>query len=142
MAWDGDISHMGQLARNIGRLASVPSRASRRVARELESLIQDEFEHEADPYGNAWQPHADATIERWGEHPILDLSGDMRRSLDVQPMRGAGVSITIDHPAEDHQTGWSGPQGEGPARPILPSGPMPPLWEEAIEAAVRKAVSA
>lgn len=140
MAWNGDISKMGQLARNVGKLASVPARASARVAKDIAALIAEEFQHQADPYGNAWKAHAPATVERWGEHPILDLSGEMRRSVDVRPMSGAGVSVTIDHPSEDHQTGWSGRQGKGPARPILPSGPMPGRWREAINAALNSLV--
>jgi hypothetical protein len=136
---------MGQLAANIRKLAEVPSRASTRIAGEIAWLIDSEFAAQSDPYGNAWEPHADSTVERWGPHPILTLSGDMRGSVDVQPMRGSGVSISIDHPAAPHQTGWSGPQGAGPARPILPSGPMPAKWREAIDGAidaeVRKAVA-
>ncbi len=135
MGWDGDISKMGQLARNLGKLATVPARASKAVAKGIAELIAEEFQHEADPYGNAWRPHAPATVERWGEHPILDLSGSMIRSVDVSPMAGAGVSITIDHPAAPHQTGWSGKQGKGPARPILPNATMPAQWRERIDAA-------
>jgi hypothetical protein len=110
-----------------------PSRASAAVAKNIAAVIEDEFAGEADPYGNAWAPHADATVERWGPHPILHLSGSMHCSVDVRPMAGAGVSVTIDHPAAPHQTGWSGPQGSGPARPILPAGSMPQRWREAIE---------
>ena len=140
MTWSGDISRMGQLAANVGRLAQVPSRASKRAAVEIRALIEEEFDAEADPYGNAWKPHAPATVERWGEHPILRLSGDMRASLHVAPRRGAGVSVSIDHPSEDHQTGWSGPQGAGPARPILPSNRFPARWKEAIEVAVNETI--
>ncbi len=136
MGWSGDISKMGQLARNLGKLATVPARAAKRVAKDIAELIDAEFQHETDPYGNAWKPHAPATVERWGEHKILDLTGSMYRSVDVAPMRGAGVSITIDHPAAPHQSGWSGPQGKGPARPILPGGTMPAQWRERIDAAL------
>lgn len=135
-AWDGDISRIGQLAERIADLARVPSRAAPVVAKRIGDLIEDEFSAEADPYGNAWLPHAESTVQRWGRHPILHLSGDMHRSVDVRPMAGAGVSVTIDHPAAPHQTGWDGPQGSGPARPILPAGTMPARWREAIGAAV------
>lgn len=137
MAWNGDISKMGQLAANVAKLASVPARASKRVAKEIESLIKEEFDHEADPYGNAWKPLADSTVERKGFTTILEDSRAMRDSLSVTPRRGAGVAITIDHPSEDHQTGWNGPQGSGPARPILPSGRMPARWNQAIKESVR-----
>lgn len=138
MTWNGDISHMGKLASRIADLAAVPSRASRRVAREIRELVEEEFREGADPYGNAWLPLADATLAKrtqTSEPPLTD-TGTMRESLDVRPMQGAGVSITIDHPSEDHQTGWSGTQGTGPARPILPAGRMPDLWQEAIDASI------
>ncbi len=136
MVWSGDISRMGQLAQRVADLARVPARASARVAVALAELIEEEFASEADPYGNAWKPHAKSTVERWGPHPILHLSGAMHSSVNVRPMPGAGVSITIDHPAAPHQTGWSGPQGTGPARPVLPGNRMPARWREAIAAEV------
>lgn len=136
MGWSGDISKMGQLAQRVADLATVPSRASRRVATEIAGLIEEEFQAETDPYGNAWRPHAPATIARWGEHPILHLSGAMHGGIRVAPMTGAGISITVPHPGAPHQTGWQGPQGSGPARPILPSGKMPSRWAGAIKAAI------
>jgi hypothetical protein len=134
--WSGDISKMGQLAANIRKLAAVPARAAPRVSKEIAKLVDLEFQAGADPYGNAWKPHAQSTIERWGSHPLLDLSGDMRASVHVSPLAGSGVAITIDHPSEDHQTGWSGSQGSGPARPVLPSGTFPAMWREAIKIVV------
>lgn len=136
MSWDGDISRMGKLADRLADLAGVPSRAAARVSRELDHLIRDEFDAGADPYGTAWKPLASATIERGRVPPPLTDTRAMRDSLAVRPLRGAGVGITIDHPAAPHQTGWRGRQGSGPARPILPNAAMPSLWEEAIEAAV------
>jgi hypothetical protein len=136
VSFTGDLSELGQLAENLGRLARVPSRASAQVADEIRTDIEGEFSSESDPYGEPWEAHAETTVERWGEHNILDLSGEMKRSLDVRPMRGAGVSVTIDHPAGVHQTGWSGPQGEGPARPILPGDDFPEQWAEIVDDAL------
>lgn len=139
MPWDGDISRMGQLADRIADLASVPSRASKRVSQGIEGLLQEEFDAGQDPYGTAWQPLQDETLAKRSqttEPPLTDF-GAMRRSLGVKPMKGAGVSITIDHPAAPHQTGWVGKQGRGPARPILPMrGDLPETWIEAIEGAI------
>jgi hypothetical protein len=54
-------------------------------------------------------------------------------------MRGAGVAITIDHPALPHQTGWSGPVGDGPARPILPQGSkLPEAWVDIIDEEIER----
>jgi hypothetical protein len=61
----------------------------------------------------------------------------------VRPMRGAGVVITIDHPAAPHQTGWSGPISDGPARPILPSrGDLPVSWKRELDKLTRKEIRA
>lgn len=136
--WNGDISKMGQLANRIADLAKVPSRASRRVAVAITRLMYEQFDVGADPYGNTYAPLEESTLAKRSqttEPPLTDF-GNMRRSLEVRPMASAGVSVTIDHPAEDHQTGWSGPVGAGPARPILPYGVMPERWAEAIEAEV------
>lgn len=127
---------MGQLADRIADLASVPSRAAARVSREIEGLIQEQFDVGADPYGTAWAPLADSTVARGRTAPPLTDSGAMRGSLRVAPMAHAGVGVTISHPAAPHQTGWHGRQGSGPARPILPAGVMPARWAEAIEVAV------
>jgi len=142
VTWNGDISHMGQLASTIGRLASVPSRASRAIAVDIGEMLEEQFAAGADPYGDAWDPLEDVTLEKRSqttEPPLTDF-GRMRGSMRVRPMSGAGVAITIDHPAAPHQTGWSGPQGEGPARPILPDRGMPARWREAIAARVDEAV--
>jgi len=39
--------------------------------------MQQHFDTETSPDGEAWAPLADSTIERWGEHPILQLTGAM-----------------------------------------------------------------
>lgn len=141
MGFTGDIDAVGHLADRISDLASVPSRAAGAVSFELEVFIQDEFNEGRDPYGTPWEPLADSTRERGRTDPPLTDSWAMRDSASVRPSRGAGVNMMIDHPAMPHQTGWSGPQGDGPARPILPAGDeLPSEWTEAIESAVETAV--
>lgn len=145
MGWSGDISQIGQLADRMADLANVPSRVAARVSQKLAENIQDEFAAGTDPYGEPWQPLAPATVARGRGAPPLTDTGDMLDSLRVAPLPGAGVSITIAHPAAPHQTGWSGDKSIGPARPILPAGEsFPELWEEiltkAAEDEFRKAV--
>jgi Phage virion morphogenesis family len=135
--WSGDISAMGHLADRLADLAGVPSRAAAKVSRELGHLIEEEFDAGADPYGTAWSPLAQATTDKGRTAPPLTDTRTMRDSVRVRPLPRAGVGITISHPAAPHQTGWNGKQGSGPARPILPArAELPPLWSEAIEAAV------
>jgi hypothetical protein len=140
MTWSGDISKMGKLADRIADLASVPSRVSAVVAPQIEALIQDEFDAGTDPYGAPWKPLAPATIATGRTPPPLTHTRAMRDSARVRPMRGAGVGVTINNPpAAPHQTGWSGPQGSGPARPILPErSELPEGWQDVIEDAARK----
>lgn len=130
------------LADRVADLAEVPSRAAARIASELEDLIQGEFDGGEDPYGQGWESLAQATLDKGRTPPPLTDTRAMRNSLAVRPMQGAGVSITIAHPAAPHQTGWDGTQGSGPSRPILPMRDMPPAWQtvidEAIEAEFRR----
>lgn len=132
MGFRGDIGAMGKLAENLGRLASVPSRAAAGAAENLQDTIQEQFDAQTDPYGASWAPHAASTEKRWGEHPILDLTGDMRGSIDVSPMQGAGISVTIDDPGGFHQAGTA----NMPARPILPENEFPETWDAAIRDAL------
>ena len=138
MTWTGDISKMGQLAKTIGELARVPSRAAPAVAKALTKLVQREFTTGTDPYGNPWKPLAASTIRRrpWRGPPPLTDTRTMRRTLSIRPTQGAGLSMTIAHPAAPHQTGWAGSQGSGPARPIFPMYGLPATWRAAIKAAM------
>ena len=136
----GDLSQMGQLAARLRDLAEVPSRVARRVSAELGALIEDEFDAGADPYGRAWKELAPATLAKGRHDPPLTDTSQMRAGVRVAPLQRAGVAITIPHPGGPHQTGWSGPQGDGPARPILPTGVMPALWREAIQVATEAEV--
>ena len=139
MTWDGDISGMGQLAERVADLAEVPARVAAKVAPEIEGLIGGEFDAGVDPYGAAWEPLAEATLDKGRAPPPLTDTGAMRASVAVRPLAGAGVGVTIDHPAAPHQTGWSGKQGTGPARPILPErSELPPDWQDVISEAVER----
>jgi len=135
MAGSLDLSKLGRLLDTLHKLGSVSSRISRRVSSEIGATMDQQFGNATDPYGRPWKEHVPATVKRWGPHPILQLTQAMRASLDVRPLRPAGVGITIDHPAGPHQTGWSGKNGTGPARPILPSRGMPAKWAAIIRAA-------
>ena len=140
MGFDGDISQMGKLEDRIADLANIPSRASAEASKEIANLIELEFADGSDPYGKEWQPLSEATLEKGREPPPLTDTWDLRSTIDVQPMRGAGISITLEATyAPPHQTGWHGKQGSGPARPILPDrDELPETWQEAIESAIER----
>jgi hypothetical protein len=76
--------------------------------------MQEHFDTESGPDGAAWAPLADSTIERWGDHPILQLTGAMR---DAATSEGAyqidGRDLFIDTSGFPpywvyHETGTSG----------------------------------
>lgn len=138
----GDLSQMGQLAARLRDLANVPSRTSAKISERISELLQQEFDAGADAYGNTWQALAPATVERGRTPPPLTDTHAMRDGVRVAPMAHAGVAITIPHPGGPHQTGWSGPQGSGPARPMLPTNRMPTRWREVVEMAARESVRA
>ena len=143
--WDGDMTAMGRLAEHVGRLTRVPSRAAVPVAEGLFALLYEEFETGTDPYGEPWQELTEYTLAKRSqttEPPLTDY-GEMKDSLSVDALPGAGVAITIgtpDKPAAPHQTGWAGPQGTGPARPILPMAAFPKAWNKVVSDAVGREV--
>jgi hypothetical protein len=136
----GDLGQLDRLAARLGELAEVPSRAARDASASIEELIEEEFDQGADPYEKPWADLAPATLDKGRTPPPLTDSGAMRGTVQVRPLAGAGVGVTIDHPAGVHQTGWSGPRGSGPSRPVLPArGELPEGWIEALERAAEKA---
>lgn len=132
--------NLDQLSARLGDLAEVPSRIASAVSEQLEQAIQDEFDEGTDPYDGVWAPLAPATVAKGRTPPPLTDTAAMRSTLVVRPLSGAGVGITIDHPALPHQAGWDGPLSSGPARPILPArGELPEGWIEIVEREADKA---
>lgn len=139
-AWRGNISALGQLANNIGKLATVPSRAARDASAGIARLIDQQFANGTDPYGKPWKPLAQSTRDRGRFPPPLTDTRDMRDSVAVKPSAGAGITVTIGAPyAGFHQTG--APRANMPARKILPEGPMPKPWQAALAKAVYNLVT-
>jgi len=140
----GDLAKLGRIGSELDSLADVPRVAGELACERIGALIQIEFDAGVDSYGTPWQPLAEATLKRGRHAPPLTDTRQLRDSLLVYPLpAGPGVRVTIgtaEHPAGPHQDGWSGPQGSGPARPMLPTGEMPIAWASAIEDATVDAV--
>lgn len=133
MPWE--LSKLAALAARIRNFGTAPNRAAARAASVVQGLIRQEFIEGTDPYDRPWAPLAPSTVAAGRFHPPLTDTGEMRDSVSVQAV-GRDLVGHIDHPARPHQTGWVGPKSSGPARPIVPSGDMPPRWGEAIRASV------
>ena len=140
MTWQGDLSRMSGLVDRIGDLARIPSRVATAVSRQLADAIHHEFDEGQDPYGDAWEPLAAATVDRGRTPPPLTDTTDLRASIRVAPLPHAGIGIRVGVPyAAPHQTGWSGPQGSGPARPILPDrDDLPEEWSDILSTAMQR----
>lgn len=129
MSMAGDFKGLGQLERNIGRLAAVPSQASRDAAERIHGRLQEQFDRGVDPYGKPWAPLRPATIRRGRTSPPLTNTREMRdHELEVSPLPGAGIGVTFnpEAPALFHQKGTS----RMAARPILPTGTLPAGWNQ------------
>lgn len=125
------VRNLDQLARNIGRLAAVPSRMAPAASREISRLIERQFSEGRDPYGRAWAPLKPSTLARGRRPPPLTDTGRMRGAVEVRPMQGAGIEITFGSatPAIFHQYGTK----KMAARPMLPRGTFPSTWARALE---------
>ena len=134
-------AELARMSERLGELAKVPARAAKAASSVIALMMQEQFDQGVDPYDAPWAPLSDATISMGRSAPPLTDTSAMRDSLRVKPMAAAGVSVTIDHPAGVHQTGWNGVHGgDGPARPILPArGELPEGWIEALEAETERA---
>ena len=132
-----DVSKIGQWARQVRALASVPTRAALRAAPGIRDLVENMFASGSDAYGEAWAPLAPSTLARGRRPPPLTDTGAMRGAVGVVPMAGvAGVLVSIPHPAGVHQTG----SRRMPARQLMPSKGLPQSWREVLVDAVTGAV--
>lgn len=124
------LRRLGQLAENLRKLSTIPSRIARPVSDELAKSIQHQFDLGVNPYGRAWADLAPSTYARGRHWPPLTDTTAMRKSLDVRPRSAAGVQMSMAFPAGIHQGG--APRANIPARQIFPSGVFPKTWTEII----------
>lgn len=112
-------------------LARVPSKASKRVARDISKEIQRNFDRGVDPFGRKWRALAPSTVAHGRHPPPLTDTSKGRNSILVKPMGGAGIVITIGVLYMlYHQFG--GKRGRPPKRSFLPSDKLPRGWGEII----------
>jgi hypothetical protein len=133
VAIKGDYAKLGRLQGNLSRLAKVPSQVATDASKRIAALIEEEFEQGKDPYGRNWAPLKPATLRKGRRPPPLTDTHTMRDSVRVAPLPGSGIAITIDDPANIHQTG----SRDMVARPILPRAGFPASWSGAIRDATQ-----
>jgi hypothetical protein len=137
MPLTGDWKRLEATVRAMRSLARVPAVASVEGAKAIKREIERSFKSARDPYGNAWAPHAPATIKKWGKHKLLQLTGKGRASIVVRPLPGAG--IYVESPSEGLAFAQGGTKNE-PKRRFLPENQLPATWNRALEKATDKAI--
>jgi phage gpG-like protein len=130
MSPDAAVAALASVARSLRALSQVPSQFAKESASSLQEVIEAQFANEQDPYGRPWTPLKPSTVKRkGGDTRILRETDRMLDSLQIKPMSGAGLSITLDPPyAAFHQVGTK----DMPARPILPRAGLPDTWRRAL----------
>jgi hypothetical protein len=124
---------MQRIASAIRALTHVPSRASRGAATTIGRLIDRQFETGTDPYGRRWKALKPSTIKRKGHAQIGVDSHRMRDSIDVRPMSGAGVQITV---GPDYAAYFA------KRRPLFPTHGLPRAWRNAVTDALTQEAKA
>lgn len=98
----------------------------------LTNLIDERFDDRAAPTGTPWAARKPPT----GTWPILEKTGRMRRSFKVVATAAQVRVLNDTEYLKFHQTGTK----HMVARPVLPTGPLPPEWERRIDTAVSNAI--
>lgn len=126
---------LARIKRSVAALARVPSQTSAAAAPKIQALIEEQFASGTDPYGRAWEPLSQATLDKGRSAPPLTDSGELA-GVTVAPMAGAGVSVTLGASyGAFHQVGTR----YMPARPILPYAGLPAAWKQALSDAATAA---
>ncbi len=134
----GDFGLLQATINALNGLAGVPSRVAAVAAPELTEQMQADARAQRNPYGQAFEGHAEATVRRWGQHPILDLTGGGIDSLKAEPKGGAGIEVTAD----EHMRFAQGGTIFEPVRAVLPNNPtLPQSWREILSQARDKVMA-
>lgn len=133
----GDFERLAGTINSLKVLARVPSKVASIAAPRLQRYIEVSTKRGVDAYAVAFQPHAPATVKRWGAHPILNLTGNGMQSVSVRPMSGAGIRFS----ASDHMRFAQGGTRYEPVRAFFPNNPsLPEAWNEILELSVQTAI--
>jgi hypothetical protein len=118
----GDFGRLAATINALKNLARVPSRVAVVAAPRLTTQLQADANASRNPYGKAYEPHAPATVKRWGPHQILRMSGNGIDSLKATPAPGAGINVSAD----DHMNFTQSGTPTQPVRAVLPNRPQLP----------------
>lgn len=103
----------------IGAIKEGTENATKHVAKETVSQIEDGFNQGEDALGDPWEELSDATIEKKGHSKKLIEEGDLQDSFgySFDSAETEAIIGTNDPKAQYHEFGV--PENNLPARPIL-----------------------
>lgn len=118
---------MERLARN------APREMSDRAAPAAQAVLAKQYAQECGPNGAKWKPK-----KRPNGKPQGQASGETMGSAQAMPGPNGDVLLIVEGASSHLQDGTD----HMDARPILPSGSLPPMWSEPIDAAAVEGVRA
>ena len=107
-----------------------PDRMLRAMSRAGDDLIREGFDRSRAPSGVAWKPlHAPRSRRRPGRRPLVD-TGTLRAWASHAMVVGSRATWDAPGYGAVHQWGTrAGTVPQIPARPFLPPGRLPRVWE-------------
>jgi phage gpG-like protein len=127
-----------EFSQALRKLATVPSRISADVAKNIRKDIMQRFAKGEDPYRKKWRPLAPATLAKGRRPPPLTASGKGKRGIKVRPSAGAGVALESNVAYMGvHQNGRG---NHPPRRSFFPVNVLPKSWAEIVRKAYVKQV--
>lgn len=123
------MASFADLIRKLDRLAepATLTTVSTDMAEESLALVDEGFDHDADPYGEPWDAPND-----------LEETGEMRSSLAVEHADADGYAVGFADPkARFHQDGT----GKMDQRRLVPEGgKLPSAWSKRLKATAARAI--
>jgi len=128
----GDFRALSELITKLGRASTeVRDGCAAAFAEEIRTRVTDDFSAARAPDGSSWRPLSPRTIARrrkGSTRPLLD-TGRLRNSIHVtHDASGVYVQTSVVY-AATHNFG----RDAIPARPFIPSDPLPESWQRALE---------
>lgn len=69
--------------------------ATDKYAREIRKIVKRSLQTGKPPKGTRWDPHSPNTIKRYGEHPLLNLTGTYERAINIFKDKNGRVLVGV-----------------------------------------------
>lgn len=69
--------------------------ATKKYAKKIQDIVKQSLQTGKPPRGTRWDPHSPHTIKRYGEHPLLNLTGTYERAVSIYQDKSGRVLVGI-----------------------------------------------